>query len=142
MYFIISKWNLLQIFIFELVQQTFYQYFYLACKYKDILHDYFPLKLIGKYLLLYNKHLYHLGMAYYQTQHVINIIYLRVMIACMMFHFPDIVLCIFISYFHSILIINNYAVISDVLSSFCFHINIISFFFFILVNQFFHILTL
>jgi hypothetical protein len=39
---------------FELVQYTFYQYFYLACKYKDILHDYFPLKLIGKYLLLYN----------------------------------------------------------------------------------------
>ena len=31
-----------------------------ACKYKDILHDYFPLKLIGKYLLLYNKHIYHI----------------------------------------------------------------------------------
>jgi hypothetical protein len=49
------------------------------------------------------------------------------MIACM-FHFPDIVLCAIISYFHSILIINNYAVISDVLSSFCFHINIVCFF--------------
>jgi hypothetical protein len=54
-FFIIFKWNieLLQIFIFELVQYTFYQYFYLACKYKD----YFPLKLIGKYLLLYNNYL-------------------------------------------------------------------------------------
>jgi hypothetical protein len=32
----------------------------LACKYKDILHDYFPLKLIGKYWLLYNNiHLLH-----------------------------------------------------------------------------------
>jgi hypothetical protein len=41
----------LQIFIFELVQYTFCQYFLSACKYKDILHDYFPLKLIGKYLL-------------------------------------------------------------------------------------------
>ena len=29
-----------------------------ACKYKDILHDYFPLKLIGKYLLLYNNIVY------------------------------------------------------------------------------------
>jgi len=28
---------------------------YLAWKYKDILHDCFPLKLIGKYSLLYNK---------------------------------------------------------------------------------------
>ena len=26
-----------------------------ACKYNDKLHDYFSLKLIGKYLLLYNK---------------------------------------------------------------------------------------
>jgi hypothetical protein len=39
----------------------------------------------------------------------------------------DIVLCVFISYFHSILIINNYAVISYVLSSFCFHFNIVFF---------------
>ena len=46
------------IFIFELVQYTFYQYLYLGCKYKDILHDYFPLKLIGKYLLLYNNNIY------------------------------------------------------------------------------------
>ena len=53
--------ELLQIFIFELlvVQYIFYQYIFLsACKYKDILHDYFPLKLIGKYLLLYNKREY------------------------------------------------------------------------------------
>jgi hypothetical protein len=56
-YFIIFKWNIerRQIFIFEVVQYTLYQYFLSACKYKDILHDYFPLKLIGKYLLRYNK---------------------------------------------------------------------------------------
>jgi len=29
--------------------------FFSASKYNDILHDYFPLKLIGKYVLLYNK---------------------------------------------------------------------------------------
>jgi len=35
--FIIFKWNieLLQTFIFELGQYTFYQYFVSACKYKD-----------------------------------------------------------------------------------------------------------
>jgi hypothetical protein len=40
-FFITFKWNieLLQIFIIELVQ-----YIHIACKYKDILHDYFPLK--------------------------------------------------------------------------------------------------
>ena len=43
-YFIIFNWNI------EL-------HIHIACKYRDILHDYFPLKLIGKYLLLhvYNK---------------------------------------------------------------------------------------
>jgi hypothetical protein len=35
---------------------------YLPCKYKDILHNYFPLKLIGKYLLLYNKDIYHINL--------------------------------------------------------------------------------
>ena len=29
-----------------------------ACTYKDIVHDYFPFKLIGKYVLLYNKTFY------------------------------------------------------------------------------------
>ena len=37
--------------------------FFSASKYNDILHDYFPLKLIGKYVLLYNKsdllHIHH-----------------------------------------------------------------------------------
>jgi len=39
------------------VQYAFFSVFS-ACKYKDIVHDYFPLKLIGKYLLLYNKSFY------------------------------------------------------------------------------------
>ena len=58
-YFIIFKWNteLLQIFIFELVQYILFSVFS-ACKYKDIVHSYFQLKLKGKYALLYNKTFY------------------------------------------------------------------------------------
>jgi hypothetical protein len=54
-YFIIFKWNieLLQIFIFELVQYTFY-----SVQIQGYIARLFPLKLIGKYLLLYNKSIY------------------------------------------------------------------------------------
>jgi hypothetical protein len=37
------------------IQYNIELHIHIACKYRDILHDYFPLKLIGKYLLLYNK---------------------------------------------------------------------------------------
>jgi hypothetical protein len=60
-HFIIFKWNieLLQIFIFESSAIYILSVFFLsACKYKDILHDFFPLKLLGKYLLLYNNSIY------------------------------------------------------------------------------------
>jgi hypothetical protein len=55
-YFIILKWNieLLQIFIFELVQYTFY-----SMQIQGYIARLFPLKLIGKYLLLYNKFWYY-----------------------------------------------------------------------------------
>ena len=41
--------------IFRSASVHFWRWRYLECKYKDILHGYFPLKLTGKYILLYNK---------------------------------------------------------------------------------------
>ena len=56
MYFVIFKWNieLLQILIFELVQYTFYQYFYTRMQIQGYIVRLFSIEINRKYLLLYN----------------------------------------------------------------------------------------
>ena len=56
MYFVIFKWNieLLQIFIFELVRYTFYQYFNTRMQIQGYIVRLFSIEINRKYLLLYN----------------------------------------------------------------------------------------
>jgi hypothetical protein len=55
-YFVIFKWNieLLQIFIFELVRYTFYQYFNTRMQIQGYIVRLFSIEINRKYLLLYN----------------------------------------------------------------------------------------